>query len=115
MAPPPALASVAVPAPTPVDRAINDILAALENAQGDRVVLESDQIPMLMVGPRKCALMAGRLSAKAVRHITEHLLPRDYLEALEEIGGARYQWPGFTALATDDGAHLTVEIKRTKR
>ena len=114
MAPPPALASVAVSAPTLVERAIDDILTALERAQGDRVVLESGQIPMLMVGPRKCALMAGRLSAKAVRYITEHLLPQDYLDALDEIGGTRYRWPGFVVLATDDGDHLTVEIKRTK-
>ena len=114
MAPPPALASVAVATPTLVERAIDDILAALENAQGDRVVLESGQVPTLIVGPRKCALMAGPLSGKAVRHITEHLLPRDYLEALDEIGGARYQWPGFVVLATDDGDHLALEIKRSK-
>ena len=114
MAPPPALAPVAA-APTLVERAVADILAALENSQGDRVVLESGQIPMLLVGPRKCALMPGRLSASAVRCIAHHLFPREHLEALEEIGGTRYWWPGFVALATYEDTQLVLEIKRTKR
>ncbi len=115
MAPPPALASVPAEAPSLVERAVDDILAALENSEGDRVLLESNQTPMLLVGACKCALMPGRLSAKAVQRITDYLLPREYRDALEEIGGTRYAWPGFVALATYQGADLTIEIKRSKR
>src|ERR1051325_1366449 len=100
---------------SPVERAVNDILAALERSSGDRVVLQSNEIPLLLVGSRKCALMVGRLSAKAVVHIASYLFTGEHLEALEEIGGACYRWPGFVALAVYDGADLTVEIKRAPR
>jgi hypothetical protein len=114
MAPPPALATAPAPIPTLVERAVGDILAALENSHGDRVVLESNQIPMLMVGTRSCALMAGRLSAKAVQRITEHLLPAEYLEALEEIGATRYHGRGFVAHAAYEGDSLSIEIARIR-
>lgn len=121
MAPPPALAYASAPATSPgsiealVERAVDDMLQALENAQGDRIVLESNQIPLLLVGPRKCALMVGRLSAKAVRRIAEYILPEQYVEALDEIGGTCYRWPGFVALATYNSAELIIEIKRSRQ
>jgi len=117
MTPPPAVAVAAPPIAepaNPVERAVADILSALERTQGDRVVLESNQIPVLQVGSRRCALTPDRLSARTVEHIARYLFPVKYLEALDEIGGTCYRWPGFTALATDDGAALTIEIKRSK-
>ena len=119
MAPPPALA-YANPVPVsahpdvdPVARAVDLVLHALEASQGDRVVLEAERIPMLYVGPRKCALMVGRLPLNGVQDIAKYLFPRECLDALEEVGGTRFRWPGFTAIATyEDG--LTIEIKPSR-
>jgi len=120
MAPSPALA-FATPAPVsappdvePVARAVDLVLHALEASQGDRVVLEAERIPMLYVGPRKCALMVGLLSFSGLSQIANYLFPAECLEALEEIGGTRFDWPGFTAIATyEDG--FIIEIKRSRR
>ena len=119
MAPPPALAfENAAPAPAlyldPVAQAVDLVLHALEASHGDRVVLEADRIPMLYVGPRKCALMVGRLDFNSVQDIAQYLFPREFLDALEDVGGIRFDWPGFTAIATyEDG--FTIEIKRSHK
>ena len=119
MAPPPALA-FANPAPAPalyvdpVAQAVDLVLRALEASRGDRVVLEADRIPMLYVGARKCALMVGRLNFNGIHDIAQYLFPREYLDTLEDVGGTRFDWPGFTAIATyEDG--FTIEIKRSRK
>ena len=121
MAPPPAVASnhavaydTPAPAAPPVERAVDDLLGALVSSQGDRIVLESNQVPVLLVGPRRCPLMPRRLSATAVQAIADYLFPEAHLDALEEIGGTRYGWPGFVAIATYAGDVLTIEITRRK-
>jgi hypothetical protein len=96
-----------------VAQAVDLVLHALEASRGDRVVLEAERIPMLYVGPRKCALMVGRLPYSSVQDIANYLFPKECLDALEEVGGTRFTWPGFTAIATyEDG--FTIEIKRSR-
>ena len=96
----------------PVADAVDQLLRVLDSSRGDRLVLETEQIPMLLVGDRKCALMVGRLSYDAIRQIAMRVFPREYLDALEEVGGTRFHWPGFTALATYGESGLTLEIMR---
>jgi hypothetical protein len=114
MAPPPALASSSADYANQVAKAVDLILHALRASQGDRIVLEPERIPMLFAGPRKCALMVGRLPRWAIREIAPYLFPPECLDALEEIGGTRCRWPGFEALAEYRDHGLTIEIRRVR-
>src|SRR4051812_24562099 len=122
MVPPPAFKLVdagAVSALADQDRSIEHgvdlLLQALQATKGDRIILETDATPMLIIGPRKCPLMRRRLPLDAIQRIAACLFPPEYLEALEDVGGTRYRWPGFTATADYAGsAALTIAILRTR-
>ena len=109
MAPPPALAYQHV---DPLADAVELLLHALNSAHADRIVLASNQIPMLLVGSRKCALMVGRLTPACLQQLAPYLFPPACLDALEEIGGTRCRWAGHEALAEYGEFGLTIEIKR---
>ncbi len=111
MAPPPALAYQHV---DPLADAVELLLHALNASLADRIVLESNQIPMLVAGSRKCALMVGRLSSAGVCRLAPYFFPPECLDALEEIGGTRCRWPGFEALAEYRDCGLTIEITRVR-
>jgi hypothetical protein len=117
MAPPPAVAVATAPAPPAhedhaekIARAVDLLLQSLQASRGDRIVLETNHVPMLIAGPRKCAMMVGRLPLSAIQMIAAYLFPPEHLEALEEIGGTRFGWPGFKAVAQYEGQDLTIEI-----
>src|SRR5712691_3283951 len=86
----------------PVAHAVQLLLKALWTSNADRIVLETGQMPLMMTGKHKCALMSYRLSLQGIQEIATYLFPLEHLEALEEIGGTRIRLAGFNAEAAYD-------------
>ena len=99
----------------PVAHAVQLLLTALWTSNGDRIVLETGQMPLMVTGKHKCALMNYRLSLQGIQEIATYLFPLEYLEALEEIGGTRIRLAGFNAEAAYDDSGLTIQITAIRR
>jgi hypothetical protein len=99
----------------PVAHAVQLLLTALWTSNADRIVLETGQLPSMVTGKHKSALMNYRPSLQGIQEIATYLFPLEYLEALEEIGATRIRLSGFTAEAAYDDSGLTIQITPIRR
>ena len=96
------------------------VLWTLAAANGDRVIMRTGQVPIMLAAGHERTLARDPLSAHAMRQIAKSLLPADELQALDEIGETKYALPArpglplvaFNVTALEADRTLVIEIAR---
>jgi hypothetical protein len=99
---------------------VNLTLRTLAAANGDRVIMRTGHVPIMLVAGHERALAHDPLSAHAMRQLAKSLLPAAELRALDEIGETKYELRAqtgvpledFNVTARDADRVLVIEIAR---
>ena len=110
-------------APDPAAGCVDLVLSTLAAANGDRVIIRTGQVPVMVVAGRERALARDPLSSQAVRKIAKSLLPPTHLQALADVGETKYELPvrlglpreEFDLRVVDTDRVLAIEIRRRPR
>ena len=92
------------------------VLSTLAAAGGERVIIRTGHVPIMIVAGHTRELARAPLSSEAVRKIATSLLPAAHLQALADIGETRYEWSDDVHVSVvETGRDLAIEITRRPR
>ena len=102
---------------------MNLVLSTLSAAGGERVIIRTGHVPIMVIAGRERELAREPLSSQAVRKIAKSLLPAPHLQALADIGETKRELPARPGLPREDfevrvmeaGRDLVIEIERYRR
>src|ERR1700704_2106101 len=116
-------ASSSAAAPDPAAGCVNLVLTTLSAASGERVIIRTGHVPVMVIAGRERELAREPLSSQAVRTIARSLLPEPHLQALADIGETKRDLPArpglpheeFGVRVMETGRDLVIEIERYRR
>ena len=102
---------------------MNLVLTALAAASGERVIIRTGHVPIMVIAGHTRELAREPLSTQAVMKIAKVLLPAPHLQALADIGETKRELPArpglpreeFEVRVMETDRDLVIEIERYRR